>query len=105
MVFAVVGNHAHILQWESCNDAFTHHLPDSLLDCGNVLRRDRTTHNLVDEFEPGSPIERFDSHVDLTELTGTPRLFFVTMMAIGLPCHRLSVRDARHTSFALDSIA
>ena len=57
----------------------------------NELRRDNTANHFVNKLKTGAPLQRFNSEIDLPELTRPTGLFLVAAMTFGFSGDRLTV--------------
>ncbi len=81
MVLAVVDGDPNVLQWKAGESPFSEGQSHALLHGRYELARNRTTHHFIDEFEPLTALERFDSQEHFAELTRAAGLFLVAAMA------------------------
>src|SRR5439155_10835456 len=102
MMFAVIDDDAHVLERKSRDRSRDEHLLDAFLHGRNELIGNRSALHFILELKAGAARKRFDTQVDLAELTGATCLLLVAMMALGLTHDRFTVRDPRRPSFDLE---
>jgi len=93
VVLAVVDGDLYVLERESGDDSQLHYVVYAFVYGGLELAGDRGAEDVPAKFEGGVGIARggLDAEVDLTELSSTAGLFFVSVVAFGFGCDGLSV--------------
>ena len=92
MIRTVVEDSLDVLYFASCERALLHALEESLLNCRNVVLRNRSAEELFAELE-SRLCRRRESDVNVTVLTCTAGLLLVLTLNIGVALNRLSVSD------------
>src|SRR5689334_21204306 len=104
MRFAVVHDHAHILQREAGYVTGLDDLSHALLNRGNELAWDRAALDRIHKLESFAARQRLDTQIDFAELACSARLLLVTIVSFSLRHDRLAEWNGRRPRVELEFV-